>query len=1325
MEARLPNRIGKQTLVVDVDSQERALSVRARIGDNNRKRLIPLIERIIADFETEDRVIKIGRLNLDLGNLDIDQLETQAESRLEVALREALERSIQEATTRSTGQHRILSVAQSQIALLEHYLLYGTLPHAAGQGAGFSFADLFRWCAEEAPHLLASLIVSHGHKQYFLKRLAFQLSDSQFQELIHLLEPEHAVLILTYLVDLRSIHRVEPLLKMSDDRYAKELRIIVLTYLACERGSQFNRQSFLNSMLEAMAQRVGVDYRRLLHLFHAALIQSEKRLSLKSSLPAAIRELAAAADREDPVDRFDPTEKSLATKFQAVDAPHQDGPFAKLSSFLKSGTPTATAAANQSHQKELAELFRSLRQQNETRLRNFLRAEFLRAANRNTFIARLSVFSPSDLIDVLVPNQKEPIYQLLAAVSGASPLPGDTTGSSSIRDVVIKRLLESKTNSRTLHELIADTFAGVPSTKYIPAVERTIAQLRNNPSNDGKRLIEELTAFQKLARDGTEDERKSRGSPEHDRLASNPPRSTRFNASAEGITQPAPSFRRYDQADWACFLVQHGFLPWQALLENPKLTSRGMMVQLLRMPPAWIHSIFARKRENEEWPGLIPVLKLLKGQEQFKLLSILVPALSSDGPFRSAFESHRDAVEDKSNFYVRMIFAVVHQLPIDFESVTGGDVASPQKVDAVGSQGTSVRSRGSELVGQILLTLQQRGNETHSTLPNLSTMMDRLLRSDAQEARRFLQALSSRATLRNDLLGRLSPTQIERVLEICRPSDVSFLSSLATELSEFLISFRPGNQATAFRKIADMVLGHSINKPLCGDLFVDIVFDLFGKPCPERVVERLIRSIEKWKKLGAFSGSQWSAVQSAMRTIQTKQNSTSLPGSVETPNPSSQQDTDEVASKSAEAQFVLEAVVQHLADAAELPESRQQLQRVLENSTPELQLAIEPLFQDKRIREKWVDRFPEPILARLAAARAPEKFRKLIDTAELLMSTFWDTAPGSVRASLTRKRFWSFMLEFLSHRESSYRSPEMLTEAYFRFLNNELPMRELSDTGDSFVDRLAIRAREVGNASLVATLHRDRDHLLSHWNRDARQMKSDPAERDAEPKQDSATPDSRSLRPAKRNPQPARKKKPSAGPATPPSSVDSETAFQLEEGRDFAESGEPIYIGNAGLVLLGPFLPHLFKSLELLHAHDDGSQSLGGMEQASRAVHLLQFIVDNRTDASEPELALNKLLCGIPLGTPVEKEIDLTDREIEFCQTLHRSMISNWTIIKNTSVAGLQETFLQREGRLRKSPDRWDLVVQRKTLDVLVDQIPWSISVILHRWMTHPIHVSW
>jgi hypothetical protein len=170
---------------------------------------------------------------------------------------------------------------------------------------------------------------------------------------------------------------------------------------------------------------------------------------------------------------------------------------------------------------------------------------------------------------------------------------------------------------------------------------------------------------------------------------------------------------------------------------------------------------------------------------------------------------------------------------------------------------------------------------------------------------------------------------------------------------------------------------------------------------------------------------------------------------------------------------------------------------------------------------------------------------------------------------------------------------------------------------------------------------------------------------------------------------------------------------------------ETIYIGNAGLVLTAPFLPHLFKTLGLLCEDEQGHTRLRDKEAVSRAVHLLQYLVDGSTSAPEPSLALNKIICGVAISTTVEREIIPTEQEREVCERLLKSMIANWKIIENTSIAGLQETFLQREGRLDSTLEGWKLKVQRKTLDVLVDQIPWSISIVFYKWMPQPLYVTW
>ena len=182
-------------------------------------------------------------------------------------------------------------------------------------------------------------------------------------------------------------------------------------------------------------------------------------------------------------------------------------------------------------------------------------------------------------------------------------------------------------------------------------------------------------------------------------------------------------------------------------------------------------------------------------------------------------------------------------------------------------------------------------------------------------------------------------------------------------------------------------------------------------------------------------------------------------------------------------------------------------------------------------------------------------------------------------------------------------------------------------------------------------------------------------------------------------------------------------AFGMKDD-DAGAGGDPIHLTNAGLVIVGAFLPQLFARLEVLEVAPTGGNRVRP-DAVSRVVHLLQYLADGRTDAPEPQLCLNKVLCGVPLATPIDREIELRVHERELCDSLLAAMIDNWPMMKSSSVGALRETFLQREGRLDHPPGGWRLHVQRKTLDILMDHIPWPISTIANSWMPEPLFVTW
>lgn len=165
---------------------------------------------------------------------------------------------------------------------------------------------------------------------------------------------------------------------------------------------------------------------------------------------------------------------------------------------------------------------------------------------------------------------------------------------------------------------------------------------------------------------------------------------------------------------------------------------------------------------------------------------------------------------------------------------------------------------------------------------------------------------------------------------------------------------------------------------------------------------------------------------------------------------------------------------------------------------------------------------------------------------------------------------------------------------------------------------------------------------------------------------------------------------------------------------------EKIYVDNAGIVLLHPFLGTYFSRLGML----ENGQFIND-EARLRGAHLLQYIAFGTEWHPEHKMPLNKLLLNIPLSTTLPLDIALTDNEKEVSIQLLGAIIQNWDKLKSTSVDGLRTSFLQREGVIFKENDEWTLMVVQRGYDILLQTLPWSISMIKPQWMHQIIQVRW
>lgn len=165
---------------------------------------------------------------------------------------------------------------------------------------------------------------------------------------------------------------------------------------------------------------------------------------------------------------------------------------------------------------------------------------------------------------------------------------------------------------------------------------------------------------------------------------------------------------------------------------------------------------------------------------------------------------------------------------------------------------------------------------------------------------------------------------------------------------------------------------------------------------------------------------------------------------------------------------------------------------------------------------------------------------------------------------------------------------------------------------------------------------------------------------------------------------------------------------------------ETILISNSGLVLTAPFLPFFFKGLGLVE-----NKQFVSKEAQNRAVLLLQALIDEEYSYDESDLILNKIICGIEPSEAIEVSFSPTELEKEEIKNLLDSMVSQWTALKSTSGESMAKGFFPREGSLKRIGTGYQLTVPRLSIDILLNRLPWAISIIKLPWMNETLFTEW
>jgi hypothetical protein len=1104
--------VGRQTLEVEVDSEEVALALQARLPDTNRRRLLPALTAVLDEFDVDGQHLRLGRIEIDLGLLPVGGFEDEVGPRLAAALREELRRALhaRDAQGRSGVTRR--SPAEARVEALEHYLVQGTLPFWAAHDSAFSCEAGVLALAEQDPRELAALLRRVGQAPRVLERLAAQLGEGALRRLVGVLEPRHAGLIVAYVGSLRAVQQAERIVPLVEPGFSRLMWVLAQAYLVRDAGSTFNRRSFLKSLVAGLSAREGIEYALLLRMLQRALAHARRRLARHASFPADVAELV-----------------------REIDAGEPDG----------------------------------------------------------------------DLGD----DAYEETARRERPASGAARADGASA----------------------------------------PAPHEGLTQSPAHAARDAsERLVQGIGARERLARERHPD-------------------SLRVWRLASRAGAPYARFERL--AAW----LRSGRRPWRELLRAHPDSAARSLEALASVPAAWRRDLLAgsapeRRRTLESALRGVPPARVAG------VLRRLLPGLAQ-GPLAEAFARHAGRARDRVAFHASALLAALDGHDLDLEAWAG---AQPVAEDAPAPEDLS-RWSADELRAALIERL--RGPEPAGA-PRSADLVLALARAHPAAARAFVRALGTAPDLERALVCRVRPEALDELLAAAAPARARMLVALWRSVRRLPPSRRP-RLLLAWRGAASLALraGSVAATPEFIERALRQVFA--GEPSPD--TRRALRL--EWPE--STLDEERAAWRTALADGPRRVSGETPPGAAppRTATPPVELD-DAPLAREVLAWLADEPTTEAedtLADACD---------DLLARSPEALQPVLRRRLGERRARETWAARLSESALARVVALVEPRRHAALVTAVQVLAEAWSEIAPPGRPALFGRRALWAFVLAFLAETPAAERTLSRLADALGAHLAQgyraAVPNAADSETlGADWLERARRLARRAGDARLLGVLEREQGRLQARF--------------------------AGSWRPS-RMPSGARERRDPPQPARP-----RRDARRADE----APGADALYVANAGLVLVGAYLPRFFDMLGLLAPDDDGRRRLRDTEALTRAVHLLQFLADGRTDAPEAHLALNKVLCGATPADVVGASIDLSDDERASAEGLLRALIGHWTIVANTSIAGLRETFLQREGRLEDTSDGWRLTVQRKTLDVLVDQVPWSFSVLRHDFMPRPLYTRW
>lgn len=258
------------------DRADMAIQLQNRISHWSKFKLPGQLHDVFNKLCPSDQIWRINNLQLDLGPIDFNEMESQLEDKLGILLYQKLTELVLQQNNINDSLE-VIHQNESYIHMMQTFFLTGVLPwNYTNELGSINEITTQQLQANFSTTIIALKEVGVTHENV-RKRMAWQLHETNLKKIIQGIEPNNHKTILGFSAELTTLQQKETIVQTSNAEFKKQVYFWILNHLLTERGTLFNKIAFVKSSIAQMARHYNIEYVELIQLINRAVSHYEAK----------------------------------------------------------------------------------------------------------------------------------------------------------------------------------------------------------------------------------------------------------------------------------------------------------------------------------------------------------------------------------------------------------------------------------------------------------------------------------------------------------------------------------------------------------------------------------------------------------------------------------------------------------------------------------------------------------------------------------------------------------------------------------------------------------------------------------------------------------------------------------------------------------------------------------------------------------------------------------------------------------------------------------------------------------------------------------------